>query len=67
LAAAAVTEGTPAPSSRVDRPQSRLSKRITRKPRRASVSQNPSGQDTIWEPMPMISNTGGSDSAPTVW
>ena len=48
----------------VERPQSRLSKRTTWKPRPASRSQNSSGHPIICVPRPMISNSGGSDSSP---
>jgi hypothetical protein len=42
----------------VDSPESRLSKRITRKPRSASCWQNPSSQTSIERPIPVTKITG---------
>src|SRR5579859_4685 len=43
---------------------SRLSKRMTWKPRPAISSQSPSLQPSSWEPSPLTSRTAGSDRSP---
>ncbi len=45
---------------------SRLSKRITQKPRSASVWQNSSSHNTICADRPITSSNGGEVSAPNV-
>jgi hypothetical protein len=47
-----------------DRPQSRLSKRITRKPRSANPWRNASGHAIICVPSPMMSRIGGAAGSP---
>src|SRR5258705_2195477 len=56
--------GMPRWSNCVERPASRLSKRITRKPRAASISQNASGHRTICIPSPITSRMTGSLGLP---
>ena len=48
----------------VERPMSRLSKRVTKKPRSASCSQNSSCQAIICVPRPMISSSDGLARSP---
>ena len=43
---------------------SRLSNRMTRKPRAASCSQNASSHSTIWAPSPMIRSIGSALASP---
>ena len=50
----------------VERPASRLSKRITRKPRPASVSQSARSQWISCMPRPITSSSGGSAGSPIV-
>src|SRR5215213_882129 len=54
------------PSNRVLRPQSRLSKRITWKPRSARARQKPSSQAMSWAVKPMTSSRAGSEESPNV-
>src|SRR5690348_3355219 len=63
-ASAAPMFGTPAASKRVDKPMSRLSKRMTRNPRSAMRSQNVSGQAIICAARPMMSSIGGASMSP---
>jgi hypothetical protein len=65
-AIAAPMFGTPAESKLVDKPMSRLSKRITRYPRAASIAQNSSCHAIICEASPMISRSGGAFESPNV-
>ena len=54
------------PLSQVDLPMSRLSNRITRKPRAASCRQKSSSHSIIWAPSPMISSSGSASSSPKI-
>ena len=58
--------GRPQAPKSVDRPMSRLSKRMTKKPCRASPSNNASGQMVSCAPNPMISSRAGSLRLPAV-
>ncbi len=58
------TSGRPSPSSLVDKPMSRLSKRTTQCPRPASVAQNSSSQAIICAARPMISSSGDAPGSP---
>src|SRR5260221_1118597 len=58
------TRGVPCWSNCVESPASRLSKRTTRKPFAASISQNASGQRTICIPRPITSRMTGSAGLP---
>ncbi len=60
-----ITFGT-GPSIFVDRPASRLSKRITWKPCSASPSQNSSSQWISCIPSPITSSRAGSAGSPIV-
>ena len=62
VSAAAITEptSTSTPSSLVDRPQSRLSNRMTCMPASASSLQKSSGHAVIWAVKPMMSSRVGS-------
>ncbi len=53
-------------SMRSESPQSRLSKRTTRKPAFTSPSTNASGQKTSGMPRPITSRIGGAPAAPLV-
>ena len=53
-------------STFVDRPMSRLSKRMTRKPRSASASTKPSGQPMSWPPSPITRRRGSASGAPWI-
>ena len=65
-AATTSSRGAPCPSNFEERPQSRLSKLITKRPPPARRSQNPRGQPINWVPNPMTRSTGGSLGEPTV-
>jgi hypothetical protein len=60
----AFKSGTPASVKAVERPTSRLSKRMTQKLRAASFSQNSSSHAIICEARPMIKSTGGASGDP---
>ena len=53
-------------SMRSESPQSRLSKRTTRKPAFTSPSTNASGQKTSGMPRPITSRIGGAPAGPLV-
>ena len=59
--------GTPADSILVERPMSRLSKRMTRKPRSASSPQKPSSQASICVARPITSSSGSPSASPISW
>ena len=52
------------PSVFVDSPVSRLSKRITRKPRSSSSDTNPGDHSVIWAPRPITRSNGGASGSP---
>src|ERR1700722_4462605 len=54
------------PSSLVDSPLSRLSNRITKKPRWRSPSTKPFGQVVSCAPRPMTRSSAGSEGSPSV-
>ena len=54
------------PVSFEDLPISRLSKRMTRKPRAASWRQKSSSQRIIWDPNPMINSNGSAAASPKI-
>src|SRR5438093_13396146 len=64
MAAAAL--GMPAQSHLVDRPTSRLSKRITRWPRAAGAAQKSSSQRIICAARPMMRRSGRPSGAPKI-
>ena len=64
-ASASIRFAVPPPDIRDDRPLSRLSKRITRKPSRTSPAQNGSGQAIDCMPSPMISTIAGARASPS--
>ena len=59
--------GRPAASILVEWPMSRLSKRIARKPRSASIAQKGSSQAIIWVARPMTSSSGSPPGSPISW
>src|SRR5438045_7339145 len=63
---AAAASGMPAQSHLVDRPTSRLSKRITRWPRAASTAQKSSSQRIICAARPILRRSGRPSGAPKV-
>src|SRR5439155_11590084 len=63
---AAAASGMPAQSHLVDRPTSRLSKRITRWPRAASAAQRSSCQRIICAARPMMRSKGRPSGGPKV-
>ncbi len=67
FAISAIGLGTSSWSNQVDRPMSRLSKRITWKPRSASWAQNTSSQPSICVPSPITSSIAGFAGSPKVW
>src|SRR5437879_4359031 len=63
---AAAASGMPAQSHLVDKPTSRLSKRINRWPRDASAAQKSSSQRIICAARPMMRKSGRPSGAPKV-
>ena len=57
---------TATPSNFVLRPQSRLSNRMTWKPRSARARQKPSSHAMSWAVKPITSSNAGSLASPTV-
>ena len=55
------------PTPRLERPESRLSKRITWKPRSASSRHSSGSHHVIGPPSPMTSSNGSPSGVPKVW